>query len=366
MLCAIATPVWSQGARYKTNNFIIFAATPQLAQEIGQKAEFERERLSTEWLGYQLPQWQTPCPIKVFAGKRGAGGKTTFVMDNGTIAKWDMEVEGTRESILDSVLPHEITHTILATYFAPLGRPVPRWADEGAATWVEHDSEKQKHDRFLVDALQTGRGLPFATMFTLKEYPADIWPLYAQGYSVTSFLIAQKGQQTFVAFLEMGMKTNDWVAAVQTYYGYPRIGKLQLAWNDWVAEGGTSQKVAGFTAEARGFSVAHNGSGNIQLASNRRNVGQGYASNAGYGNVAPQYERTASNTGLGGGYGQQQAMPSGQSVDPPSMAGNDGSFYQKQLQMNAAMPDSSGTTTTTLPLLPSDLPSLGGNGPIQR
>ncbi len=33
-----------------------------------------------------------------------------------------MEVIGTPERILDSVLPHEVTHTILATYF---GRPLP-------------------------------------------------------------------------------------------------------------------------------------------------------------------------------------------------------------------------------------------------
>ncbi|MFN9912998.1 MAG: hypothetical protein ACK53L_10455, partial [Pirellulaceae bacterium] len=94
------------------------------------------------------------------------------------------------------------------------------------------------HDHFLIQFLSQGRGLPFATMFTLKDYPADIMPLYAQGYSVTCFLIAQGGPRRFVKFLEEGMRSEDWVAATEHHYAYPKIGKLQTAWNRWVADGG--------------------------------------------------------------------------------------------------------------------------------
>jgi hypothetical protein len=159
-------------------------------------------------------------------------------MSQGAVGGWRMNVQGTRERILDSVLPHEITHTILASHFARLGKPVPRWADEGACTTVEHQSERSKHDHFLVEFLGQGRALPFTTMLTLREYPQDIMPLYAQGYSVTSFLIAQNGPQRFVKFLEDGMRSEDWVGATEKHYGYPRIGKLQTAWNRWVLDGG--------------------------------------------------------------------------------------------------------------------------------
>jgi hypothetical protein len=173
-------------------------------------------------------------------------------MARGTVGDWRMNVQGSQERILDSVLPHEITHTVLATHFAPLGRPVPRWADEGACTTVEHASEKSKHDHFLVEFLSQGRGIPFATMFSLREYPADIMPLYAQGYSVSSFLIAQGGPRRFVQFLEDGMRTEDWVTATEKHYGYPKIGKLQNAWNQWVADGGGA--VTKHTAIALGMS----------------------------------------------------------------------------------------------------------------
>ena len=54
---------------------------------------------------------------------------------------WDMKIQGSEERVLDSVLPHEVTHTIFASHFR---QPLPRWADEGACTTVEHVSETQQ------------------------------------------------------------------------------------------------------------------------------------------------------------------------------------------------------------------------------
>lgn len=237
----------------RSENFIVIAGTRALADEVARTAEQQRHDLAVQWLGHALPNWPQPCPITVMAGPQiGAGGSTTFTMSRGSVGDWRMNVQGSQERILDSVLPHEITHTVLATHFAPLGRPVPRWADEGACTTVEHASEKSKHDHFLVQFLSQGRGIPFATMFSLKEYPADIMPLYAQGYSVSSFLIAQGGPRRFVQFLEDGMRAEEWAVATEKHYGYPKIGRLQNAWNQWVADGGGT--VAKHTADALGMS----------------------------------------------------------------------------------------------------------------
>ena len=239
-------------AQVRSENFMVFAATQPLADEVARAAEQQRNDLAVHWLGHPIPRWSQPCPITVSAGPRiGAGGSTTFTMSRGAVGDWRMNVQGSRERILDSVLPHEITHTILASHFASLGRPVPRWADEGACTTVEHASEKSKHDHFLVEFLSHGRGIPFATMFSLKDYPSDIMPLYAQGYSVSCFLIAQGGPRTFVKFLEDGMRTEDWVSATEKHYGYPMLGKLQSAWNKWVGDGGGS--VAQHTSLALGL-----------------------------------------------------------------------------------------------------------------
>ena len=48
------------------------------------------------------------------------------------------QITGPKERLLNSVLPHEITHTVFAHYFK---QPVPRWADEGGAVLSEDEIE---------------------------------------------------------------------------------------------------------------------------------------------------------------------------------------------------------------------------------
>ena len=149
-------------ANHRTENFLVSANSTELATEVGLAAERFRSQLALEWLGYELPRWPLPCPIRVIVGPGvPAGGETSFVFvprrfgfagtSRGEVpshqpADWNMIVRGSRKRVLDSVLPHEVTHTIFATHF---GRPLPRWIDEGACTTVEHISERSKQHRLL-------------------------------------------------------------------------------------------------------------------------------------------------------------------------------------------------------------------------
>jgi hypothetical protein len=227
------TPALAAG--YKTKNFTVSAPTPQLAKEIGDRAEACRRELSILWLGQELPPWAKPCPIHAkVAPKMGAGGATSFVFDRGEVFGWKMNIQGSRERILDSVVPHEVTHTIFASYFR---RPLPRWADEGACTTVEHRSEIAKQERMLVDFLKTGRGIAFSEMFAMKDYPADVMPLYSQGHSLAQWLIESRGRKAFLEFLADGMQDEDWRRAVEQHYGFDGLFTMQNAWLDWVKQG---------------------------------------------------------------------------------------------------------------------------------
>jgi hypothetical protein len=230
-----AVPSLVAAAGYKTKNFEVSAPTPQLAKEIGDSAEMWRHKLALEWLGKELPQWSKPCPINAHVAPGiGAGGATSFIFDRGEVFGWRMNIQGSRERILDSVLPHEVTHTIFASYFR---QPLPRWADEGACTTVEHPSEIAKQERNLVNFLKTGRGIPFKQMFAMKEYPPDVMPLYAQGHSLATYLIESRGRTTFLKFLSDGMHDDDWPRAVHQHYGFHDLMAMQTAWNDWVKQG---------------------------------------------------------------------------------------------------------------------------------
>ena len=238
----------------QTPNFRVYARNAQFANEVARSAEENRKQLAMHWLGTELPNWPEPCPLVVHDGPTTpASGETKYTLVGGGVANFQMSVSGTRERIIDSVLPHEITHTVMASHFAVLGKPVPRWADEGSCTTVEHQSERSKHDVMLVRYLGEGRGIPFATLFALKDYPHDMMPLYAQGYSLSCFLISQGGPRRFVHFLERGMETDNWVAATDEFYQYPRLGKLQVAWQRWVSDGGGV--VDNYTADSLGVSA---------------------------------------------------------------------------------------------------------------
>ena len=234
LLTALLSPPL-QAAGYRTTNFTVDAPTPELAQEIGDMAEHWRRELAIEWLGQELPDWSRPCPIKARVSPRlGAGGATSFVFDQGEVFGWRMNIQGSRERILDSVLPHEVTHTIFASHFR---QPLPRWADEGACTTVEHRSEISKQENMLINFLRNRRGIPFSHMFAMQEYPQDVMPLYAQGHSLAKFLISQHGKREFLTFLADGLEDDNWERAVQEHYGHKNLLTLQNSWMDWIRQG---------------------------------------------------------------------------------------------------------------------------------
>ena len=223
----------SQAAGARTVNFLIEAPTPQLARTVANAAEKYRHDLAVYWLGSELPPWPTPCPVRVIAGDHlAAQGVTTY--NRSPVRDFQMEVVGTPERILDSVLPHEVTHTILATHF---GRPLPRWADEGICTTVEHSSERNKHQAKLREFLSNRRGIAMNKLFLMTEYPSDVLPMYAQGYSVCQFLIEQKGAPTFIEFLTGYMRRPSWTENVRKHYGYESLAELQEYWLGWVSQG---------------------------------------------------------------------------------------------------------------------------------
>ena len=225
----------SMGARHRSANFIVETPDPAYGKQVSQAAEKFRHDLAVMWLGRAMPNWSQPCVLTVRTGQNlGAGGATTFVFDRGEVFGWRMSIQGSRQRILDSVLPHEITHMIFASHFR---RPLPRWADEGGATSVEHISERTKYRKMLYRFLQTGRGISFNRMFAMRDYPRDVMPLYAQGYSVAEYLIRQHGHRKYIEFVGDGLKTNDWSGAIRRTYGLADAGVLQNSWLAWVRQG---------------------------------------------------------------------------------------------------------------------------------
>lgn len=228
-------------AEYRTDNFVVTAPSRDFAKKVAMTAERWRVRLAKQWLGHDIPNWSRPCPIQVQVGQIGAGGETTFRFapnpktGRNEVYGWEMRVQGTAQRILDSVIPHEVSHTIFASHFR---RPLPRWADEGAATLAEHESERRRQDLTLKQVWDDGR-FPLKQLLSMKEYPRDmqdVMTLYAQGYSLASYLVQKGGRERFLKLLAMAKK-KSWPVAFEALYGIDDIRTLESVWGSWVIAG---------------------------------------------------------------------------------------------------------------------------------
>lgn len=235
--CLLAFPSKSQAAgEHVTTNFVIYAPNQQIAQKVGEYAERWRREKAMEWIGREMPAWGKKCPLQVTVTPAGSSGETTFAFDNGAILDQRMHVSGSLERILDSVLPHEITHTVFAYKFR---QPLPRWADEGGSVLSEDDHERMKHDdlirRFLAKGNQAYRLRTLMTMMTYPRTGEDVITLYAEGYSVVRFLVESSSKPAFLDFLSDGVQPNmGWDRALQKHYGLRSIEQLEQAWLKWM------------------------------------------------------------------------------------------------------------------------------------
>jgi hypothetical protein len=233
----LSLAVGSVEGEFASPNFAVHAPTTEIARQVAEAAEESRRKLAMHWYGHEINNWGEPCEISVIVGKNlGAGGATRFKFDRGEVYGWKMEVQGSLERILDSVIPHEVNHTILACYFR---RKVPRWADEGAATVVEHISEKSRSFDLAEKLVNQGRRIPLRVLLNMTQYPQDtdqVLAMYAQGYSLTEFLLQHKGRKHFLNFLN-DAHHRGWDRAIATFYGSQGIEKLEQKWSSWVLAG---------------------------------------------------------------------------------------------------------------------------------
>ena len=247
LLALLATAGPASAATFTTPNFVVSAPDEALAKRFGEMAEFYRKEKALEWTGQEMPNWPRRCPLEVKITQGGAGGATTFSFSGDHahpgVGSQQMEIHGPVRQLLNSVLPHEITHTVFAHHF---GRPVPRWADEGGSVLSENDEERFSHDVKCREYLNAGRGIRLAVLCRMAEYPRDMHVLYAQGYSVSSYLVekgggGREGRAKLLQFLGVGMQGNDqrahgtvesWNAAARQVYGIESLDKLEAAWLD--------------------------------------------------------------------------------------------------------------------------------------
>lgn len=220
---------------FRTQNFVVSAPSHELAKASAEAAEQYRKQIAMEWLAKELPDWSQRCHVQVNIAERPSG-LTTFVFRRGNVQGWQITVTGPEQLVLESVLPHEVTHAVLATHFR---RSLPRWADEGAATLCEDEAETRRQAKRAGELLANKQLIPLRSLLAMEDYPQQsprLYSLYVLGFSLTDFLVQLGGRETFVEFLHDANEIG-WDKAVRENYHLAGVNELEQQWLNWIRAG---------------------------------------------------------------------------------------------------------------------------------
>ncbi|MGD8625706.1 MAG: peptidase MA family metallohydrolase [Anaerolineae bacterium] len=118
-----------------------------------------------------------------------------------------------------STLAHEIMHLVVHQLAFNCWGDMPRWLDEGLATWAEgdmDDSQREALEKAIEDdRLLTLRGL--GSSFSTSSSRAHL--SYAQSYSVVRFLIDEYGREEILELLAVFREGATYDGALEQVYG---------------------------------------------------------------------------------------------------------------------------------------------------
>ncbi|MEX0703172.1 MAG: hypothetical protein WD069_13845 [Planctomycetales bacterium] len=221
------------GAKYESPNFAVHAPTAEIASRVAEAAEESRRTIAVEWLGKELVAWDSLCEVHVNPGGPRPDGATTYRARYGAGSGLRIDLAGPMERILDSVLPHEITHAVLASHFK---NPLPRWADEGAATLAEAETQRRRQSLIVRELVNGRRRIPLRQLLSMRDYPHlphDTMTVYCVGYSLSDYLVQSGGKPRYVEFLEAADQ-GDWDRCLRLFYGFDSVESLESEWVEWL------------------------------------------------------------------------------------------------------------------------------------
>jgi tetratricopeptide (TPR) repeat protein len=242
---------------WDTPNFRILHTDDALAEQVARAAETARELQRKRWMDAPEPAaWSPRCDIYIypdatlFSQATGQAptspGFSTMGMNAGRIIARRINLRADHENLLPTILPHEITHVVLADLFSD--QQIPRWADEGMAVLAEPAGEQALRAADLDQPLSSGRLFKLADLMVMDYPDGRYWSLYyAQSVSLTRFLVDQGSPAQFVEFVKGSQKAGI-DAELQRIYKISDVEALQSRWLAHVKQ--RSAAVANATAPA--------------------------------------------------------------------------------------------------------------------
>jgi len=175
---------------------------------------FELERLVEEWSG-------SPLPAHTVLGVALPAHSMLFVRGGYSFAA----------DAFETTLIHEVAHLVI---HRKKRARIPKWCDEGVATWASGFSLSAEQESYLSLLARVGSLYPLESLerrFPRAHTPTTI--AYQQSYLLVTYLSARYGPESIPRLLDLfeeGAKTAD---ALQTVTGIP-LDRMEEDFHGWV------------------------------------------------------------------------------------------------------------------------------------
>lgn len=231
-----APPAWHVR---ETANFTIYHTDADLAERAGKAAEAVRAQQAKRWGSTATrSSWNPRCEIYLYPTSRefaqhtgqpeSSPGFSTMGMHGARVTTRRVNLRADHPQMLEAILPHEVTHVVLADLFTQ--QQIPRWADEGMAVLAEPATEQQSRAADLTAPLKEGRVFKLSDLMAIDYPNAEAWSLYyAQSVSLTQFLVKLGTPEQFIAFVRGAQRTGI-EASLRSVYKIEGFPDLEDRW----------------------------------------------------------------------------------------------------------------------------------------
>ncbi|APW59568.1 peptidase MA family metallohydrolase [Paludisphaera borealis] len=243
----------------ETASFRIYHTDPALAEQAAETAEAVRARQGTRWAskGVHSP-WTPRCDIYLYPTARDfarmtgqpetSPGFSTMGVSGDQIVARRVNLRADHPQVLSAILPHEVTHVVLADVFTD--QQIPRWADEGMAVLAEPASEQAGRASDLNAPLAEHRLFKLSQLMAIDYPEAKHWNLfYAQSVSLTQFLVRQGTAAQFVAFVKSSQRKGP-ETALREVYRFEGFDDLETRWSEYARQQASQVATADASAPA--------------------------------------------------------------------------------------------------------------------
>ena len=211
-----------------SDNFVVYAPTQELADEVLKKSEQLRTKLARAWLDKELTPGVGAAMIHIILSQKEDRG-FTWPKDHPAKRYHSVTIKSSREKALGVTLAHELTHVILATEFQ---NKLPRWADEGAASYQDETSLQSRRRETLTEFAKSAQWPSLESVLQQEGVSTEEHRFFTVANSLTAFLLEQDEPRVFFEFALDGQE-KGWESAARKHYEFRSLKEMEARWREW-------------------------------------------------------------------------------------------------------------------------------------